>query len=460
MGRITKLESTKQTNTSTSYSVKQKNPRNIFSLYTSEFSSLDTTKIKFYLESARKGVNFWKALLFDEIRRRDSHIGAVCQTRKLSVAACPFELVTEDDKAKEFIQDVFKQFNILNFISDIVEASVQGVSLFEINYEYRESLGTVPTDIVLIPNHLVLYDENIDEYKLLNIETADYFNIRAASANSLQDSIDVNQFPQINIDPLKLIEVHSFDGNSRNGLQNGCIDSLLWIYFFKSYGIKDWATYIERYSIPLRMGKYDPMMGTAEKNSLLDAVKNIGHNAYAVFPNTAEIQFLTDTGKGNSNELFGKFIEHWNEQVSIRVLGQTLTTKMEGTGSYAAAKVHDNVRKDIMNSDMKLVELTVNNLIRRIIDLNFATSEYPVFKFTEAENLDYLKIKSEIYMNLKNIGITISPESIKEEFEIEIVETPEPAKQNKFSEDTEKEADDEIEKLINEIWHTQQKKTS
>lgn len=458
MARISKLETTNKINNS--YTVKQKNPRNIYSLYTEEFSSLDSIKIKFYLESARKGVNFWKALLFEEIRRRDSHIGAVCQTRKLSVSACPYELISEDEAIKEFIENVFKNFNILNFISDIVEASIQGVSLFEINYKYVAELGSVPTDIVLIPNHLVLYDEDLDEYKLLNIETADYFNIRAASANSLQDSIDVNQFPRIDIDPLKLIEVHSFDGNSRNGLQNGCIDSLIWTYFFKSYGIKDWATYIERYAIPLRMGKYDPMMGTAEKNSLTEAVKNIGNNSYAVYPNTAEIDFLTDTGKGNSTELFGKYIDYWNEQVSIRLLGQTLTTKMEGSGSYAAAKIHDNVRHDIKNSDMKLVELTINDLIKRIIDLNFASvKEYPKFQFTEAENLEYLKTKSEIYNNLKNIGVLVSAETIKDEFGIEIEEQPS-TPESKFSEKSEKEADDEIEKIINEIWHTPQKKKS
>lgn len=463
MARISKLQTSapeKAQERKDSYSVKQKNPRGIYNLYTDEFSSLDSNQVKFYLESARKGVNFWKALLFDEIRRRDTHIGAVCQTRKLSVAACPFEINCEDEKSKEFIERTFDSFNMLNFISDIVESSIQGVSLFEINYSYVDKLGTVPTDIVLIPNSIVLYDEDTDEYKLLNSEATDYFNIRAASANSLQDSIDVNQFPQIDIDPLKLIEVHSFDGNSRNGLQNGCIDSLIWTYFFKSYGMKDWASYIERYAIPLRLGKYDPMMGTAEKNSLIDAVKNIGHNSYAVYPNTAEINFLTDSGKGNSSELFGKYIEYWNEQVSIRVLGQTLTTKMEGSGSYAAAKVHDNVRKDIMNSDMKLVEITVNNLIRRVLDLNFAkVEEYPEFKFTESENLEYQEKKSKIYLDLKTLGVNISADKISEDFGIEEsdIETEPVKPEPKFSE---KEAEDEIDKIINDIWRTQQQPTS
>lgn len=434
-----------------SYTVSQKNPRNMYSMYTSEFSSLDADKIKFYLESARKGVNFWKSLLFEEIRRRDSHIGAVCQTRKLSVLTSAYEINCEDDKQKEFIETVLKQFNVLNFITDIVESSIQGLSIFEINYDYRQGLGTVPTDICLIPNHLVMFNDNENQYKIMNIDLTDYSKIRAVSANSVQDSIDVNQLPQVDLNPLKLLEVHSFDGNSNNGLLNGCIDTLIWIYFFKSYGIKDWASYIERYAMPLRVGKYDPMMGSTEKNTLIDAVKNIAHNSYAVYPNTAEIDFISDQGKGNSSELFGKYTEYWNEQISIRVLGQTLTTKMEGSGSYAAAKVHDNVRKDIMTSDLKNVELVMNQLIRRVMNLNFqGIKEYPEFKFTESANLDYQITKSEIYKNLQDIGITVNPELIAEEFEIDIAPVAEPVKE-KFSD----EADDEIDNLINEIWKKQ-----
>lgn len=438
-----------------SYTVSQKNPRNMYSMYTSEFSSLDADKIKFYLESARKGVNFWKSLLFDEIRRRDSHIGAVCQTRKLSVLTSAYEINAEDEKQKQFIEDALKQFNVLNFITDIVESSIQGLSIFEINYDYREGLGTVPTDICLIPNHLVMFDDNANQYKIMNIDQTDYTQIRVVSANSIQDSIDVNQLPQVDLNPLKILEVHSFDGNSNNGLLNGCIDTLIWIYLFKSYGIKDWASYIERYAMPLRVGKYDPMMGSVEKNTLIDAVKNIAHNSYAVYPNTASIDFVSDTGKGNSSELFGKYTEYWNEQISIRVLGQTLTTKMEGSGSYAAAKVHDNVRKDIMASDLKNVELVMNQLIKRLIDLNFmGVKEYPVFQFTESANLDYQKTKSEIYKNLNDIGITIDRELIAEEFEIEIAE-PVTKEEPKFSEESAKEADDEIQTLIDEIWKKQ-----
>ncbi len=460
--QITPMPQSKETLT-----VSQKQPRSIYSLYTSEFSSLDAERVKSYLESARKGLNFWKALLFDEIRRRDAHIGAVCQTRKLAVAAAPFEIECEDEKLKEYIETIFDKFNFVNFITDCVEASIQGMSLFEINYSPDPVLGAVPDTITLIPNHLVMYDENLDEYKLMDIERADYWSLRAVASNTANDSIPVSLIPQVSVDPLKLLECHAFDGNSRNGLLNGCIDSLIWMYFFKSYGIKDWATYLERYATPTRIGKYDDMAGVnpVDKASFLNAVKEVGHNSYCVIPKSFDIDFLTDQGKGSSSDLYTRYIEYFNEQASIRVLGQTLTTNVGDVGSYAAAKVHDNVRQDILKSDMKLVEATVNSLIRRIVNMNMTSvQEYPVFCFTESENIDYQKAKLEIFKGLKELGYAMPQDTIEEVFEVELEEAPEqpeqpeqPPAEPEFSE---KEADDEIQKLIEEIWRTQPKQTS
>lgn len=476
MAKISKLQPTQSRKMQES-TVSQKNPRNIYNLYTSTFSQLTADNVKQYLETARRGLNFEKSLLFDEIRRRDSHIGAVCQTRKLAVAACPFKVTSEDTAMQEYCDKLFKRFNAVNFVTDIVEASIQGVSVFEINYLIDPELGAIPGEVILLPNHLIMYDENADEYKILDIEKTDYWQLRTVSANTITDTIPIDSLPQVTIDPLKLLQCHAFDGNSRNGLQNGCIDALMWLYFFKSYGIKDWATYLERYATPTRIGKYDDMNGInpADRASFTSAVQNIGHNAYAVIPKSFEIDFLTDQGKGSSSDLYTRYIDYFNEQASIRVLGQTLTTKMEGTGSYAAAKVHENVRQDILFSDMKLVEMTVNDLLRRTIDLNFASvKEYPVFEFIEAENLEYMKAKSEIYTALSGLGFKPTAEQIEQEFGIEAIAeakkkvdkvkketTADPEDiESKDADFSEQDADDEIKKLIEEIWHTQSRQTS
>jgi phage gp29-like protein len=70
--------------------------------------------------------------------------------------------------------------------------------------------------------------------------------------------------------------------------------------------------------------------------------------------------------------LYERFCEYLDRQVSKAVLGQTLTTELpRGSGSRAAAQVHDAVRRDILASDARrLGDTLTRDLIKPIVDLN------------------------------------------------------------------------------------------
>jgi phage gp29-like protein len=404
-----------------SHIVEVENPRNIYSLYTEEFSNLSAEKVKYYLESARKGINFWKSLLFEEIRRRDNRIGAVCQTRKLALAGKEWGLEYPDRSVEDGIIKEMKAnlsgINITNFITDIIEAQIQGVSTFEINYKYSSGRITVD-EVVYLPNHILMYDDVEDKYYYLSKDKADSLTMRSATANSVQDRVDVRQYAIKDefIDPLKILEVHSFDGNAANGFMNGCIDSIIWSYLFKNYGVKDWAIFLEKFATPSIIGKFDPLMNKEDRNTLYNAVKNYGNLFKAIIPNSADILVQSDANKQSSSDIYLSYVEWWNEEITIRVLGQNLTTQIS-EGSRAAAQVHDKVRGDILKSDMKLVEMTINELIKRLIDLNYpSVKAYPEFRFVEDEDLSYKDSKAKIYQTLFSMGHVVSAEQIEREF--------------------------------------------
>lgn len=410
-----------------SHTVKIENPRNIYNLYSEEFSNLSAENIKYYLESARKGVNFWKSLLFEEIRRRDNRIGAVCQTRKLALAGKEWTIeYPEEAKEDDILKNVkynFSNLNITNLITDILEAQIQGVSTFEINYELEAGKIKIES-VVYLPNHILLYDDIDDRYYYLSKEKADAFQMRYATSNSLEDRIDVKKYaiPDEFIDPFKILEVHSFDGNAQNGFMNGCIDSIIWSYLFKSYGVKDWAIFLEKFATPSVIGKFDPLMNKEDRNTLYNAVKNYGNLFKAIIPNSADIQIQSDANKQSSSDIYLSYVEWWNEEITIRVLGQNLTTQI-AEGSRAAAQVHDKVRDDILKSDMKLVEMTINELIRRVININYSSLKvYPEFRFVEGEDLSYKESKAKIYQVLFSMGYTVEQEQIEREFEVTISE--------------------------------------
>jgi phage gp29-like protein len=431
--------------------IKVENPRHAWGLYTNEFADLTPTYLKSVFEDARKGLNFKRSLLFEDVRRKDLRIGGVCQTRKFAVSKKAWEIKYDEDSSLgeterlaniRFIEDNFRRVKFTNFITDIVEAQIQGVSTFEINYEPIDGKVMLKS-IDYIPNHILLYDDLTDMYMYIDPAKADLFLIRTLSANTIQDRIDVRQLSIDNISPLKILEVYALDGNAQNGFQNGCEDALIWAYFLKNYGLKDFSTYIERLGIPGIIGKYDPLMNDEEQAAFFDAVRSWGRNFKLAIPNTSDIQFMNDQNKGATGNLFLDYVNFWNDEISIRVLGQTLTTQVGSTGSFAAAKVHETVRNDIVVSDMLLVKEAVNEIIRRVLSLNNSNlKEFPELHWKEEIDVDYQKARSEIFMNIKNSGYIVKKENIESEFGVEVEEYVPPASPNsffsikKFSKDT------------------------
>lgn len=413
---------------SSEYELKKENVKNAYNLYTSEFSALTPDNIKYYLENARKGVNFWKSLLFEEIRRRDLRVGAVCQTRKLGVANKEWEVEypeasklgqTDQETNIAFVKKNFEQIDFTNLITDIVEAQIQGVSTFEILYKVYGSMVCLK-EVCYIPNHLLLYDDLSDMYAFLDYQDADVSKLRTMGVTS-SDRIDLSRLKKLELDDSKRIEVHSFDGNAQNGFMNGCIDSLIWAYLFKNYGLKDWAIYIERFATPAVIGKYPPLMNKVDRANFFEAVRNFGNNYSATIPDSAAIELLKDLGQASSANLFERYVNYWDKNISIRVLGQSLTTDIGNVGSKAASQTHDQVRHDIIVADMLLVKKTINNIIRKIFDLNFeSVREYPVFKFKEEKNVEYKLKQSRVIQNLNSAGWRVTKDEIENEFGFEV----------------------------------------
>lgn len=356
------------------------NIQNIYSLYTSEFANLNISNLKYYLESSRKGLNFWKSLLFEYIRRIDLRISAVCQTRKLCVLGRDYSIECSDASIKKFSEEVLQNISGLeNLFTDIVESSIQGLSIFEINYKLCND-NIFIDNLRRIQNHLIVYDDLSGQYFVLDAMKTSAVNLRLA-AGAITDRVDVTTLPLLDIPGEKILEVHSFDGDNPNGFLNGCIDSIVLGYFFKSYSLKDWHIFIEKFASPTVIGKYSTL-NQHDKNSLMLAIQNLKNSASAVIPDEADIIFRGDENKGEGSAVFNSNIDFWNNEITIRVLGQNLTTSLDGNGSYAAAKIHNVVREDIIKSDLCLIENTMNSLLKKVTDLNFSeVKTYPKFIF-------------------------------------------------------------------------------
>lgn len=168
---------------------------------------------------------------------------------------------------------------------------------------------------------------------------------------------------------------------------------LTWPFLFKNYGIRDLAELLEIFGIPIRLGKYPVGSTKEEKNTLLQALVNMGHNSAGIIPDGMEVEFKEAAAASHIPHL--SLVEWCERSMSKAILGGTLTSQADGKSSTnALGNVHNEVRTDLRNGDIKLVANTLKrDLLYPLLALNGRAPVDPrrtpsiVFDTQEAEDL-------------------------------------------------------------------------
>jgi len=427
--------------------VPDENPRNLWGIFDGDFTNPTPELLKYYLECSRKGFNFWIGLFFNFIRQRDLFIKSVCQTRKLPITAKEFVIEGDNEEHNKFYEtNITSKKWFLQFIADCVEANIAGLSIFEINYTI-EALKVVIENIKLIPNELTLYHDKLAKYLFLDIQNNDGNVLKTIGINANEDRIDFTRLKIIDLDDTKKLEVHALDGSAGNGLRNGFIDGLIWSFLRKNYAKKDFAMFLEKWADPPIDVAYENYLGEEGRKNAKKAAENYGVSKYAVHSKDIEFNIKDEAQKSATGDLFMSYINDEKEDISIAILGQTLTTKIGDKGSYAAADVHDRVRKDLQLADMIIVTLAVNELIERLHKMNFPGTEAPRFKFVSQVDMEFMKAIAVVVRDLRVAGFKVVADEISKTLGMTLIETTPvggAADPNmKGAEDTTEPADDE-----------------
>ena len=166
------------------------------------------------------------------------------------------------------------------------------------------------------------------------------------------------------------------------------LSRLYWAWLFRVNGWKYWAKNLERAGTPF-------LKGTAPNETLPDGTTAMDYlstvlnaavsNATLALPENWNAEFLSAQQTGATFEQFENAILKRIQKV---ILGQTLTSDVGKTGSFAAAKVHENVLSDRKMADIRLVTKTVQNLVNALHILNGFTGEPPTFVLEDNTGLE------------------------------------------------------------------------
>lgn len=324
--------------------------------------------------------------LAEEMEEKDLHYAGIIGTRKRQVAQLEISVIpASDDKTDIDNADVIRNWldrdEIEDELFDILDSVGKGYSATEIMWDTSEGQWE-PTRLEWRDPRWFRYDPD------------DGTTLRLVGEGGQLEPLA----------PYKFIR-HRTKAKSGLPIRGGLARGAAWAYLFKNFDVRDWIIFAERYGHPLRVGKYGANATKEEKEILLRAVSDIASDAACIIPQGMELEFIEAKISGNL-DLFEKLANWIDRQVAIYVLGQNLTSQVDG-GSRAAATVHEGVKDDIERADSRDLSATLNrDLAHPMIDLNRGPQKrYPKIRVGRPDEINveqYIDgVKTLVPMGLK-----------------------------------------------------------
>ena len=339
--------------------------------------------------------------LAELMEERDLHYLGCLQTRKrqvgqIDVTIEPTSDAAEDVRDADLAREAVERAVGEDERIDLLDAIGKSYSVAEIIWETSERQW--------MPRRL--------EWRL-----PQWFDFDRMSGRRLQRRGDDGAW--VPLEPWKFV-THIVQAKAGLPIRGGLARIAAWSWMFKSYTLRDWVRFVEAYGQPLRLGKYDKASTPDDKAVLFKAVRQIGADMAAIVPEEMSIEFPGWTSVQGRSDLYKSMVGYIDAQISIAVLGQTLTTQPGDSGSYALGAVHNLVREDIERSDgRQLAETLRRDLVIPVVTLNHGPRRrYPTVSIRRVASPD-LKLLAEALAKLVPLGLRVRSDQVRTWFDLE-----------------------------------------
>lgn len=195
-----------------------------------------------------------------------------------------------------------------------------------------------------------------------------------------------------------------------NPLGEALLSRLYWVWFFKTSGFKFWAKFVEKFGLPILVGK------TAGKTTdMRDALLRAHASSVIALSGTDSVEIQTANTNGNASQTFEVFDKNLERRIQKVILGQTLTSGTDGSGSRALGDVHLEVQNSKYKADVRMIMPTIQAIINALCDLNGWERHRVIIG--EEKSLEEPKADRDV--KLKNAGAVLTPQYFKREYGLE-----------------------------------------
>ena len=294
----------------------------------------------------------------------DSHLYAVIQSRKSGTLSKEWELDQYDSEQSiyDFVEVVLNNLDIHDCIRSILDAPLFGFQPIEIIWEV--------IDGKLIP---VKLNKRPRQYFKFDVDNNLVF-------------IDDNGSTEIT--PNDKFLIPRYEASRDNPYGTPLLSKCYWSIVLKNDARKSWSVFIEKFGMPWVKTLYKSQRYQSQEDvdALLDRIYSYSADSMFALPDDVELDLINGT-QTSSSEIYNAFINKCMEDVSEVILGHTSATTST-PGKLGNENMAQSVVDRIIESDMILVESTFNTLIKKIVDLNFNTNQYPYFRLVEEQDIN------------------------------------------------------------------------
>ncbi len=333
-------------------------------------AGLTPSRLSAILKEADNGSLSTAMELFEQMEEKDAHLFSIANTRRLALTGLDWQVVSaaevrdgidrgRAEEAAAYCREVLSDMETFDEVLQHLSLAIgRNIAISEIVWDLVGG-ELRPVDLAPVDFTRIVFDD-LDRPRILTAEAP-------------QDGVELS--------PNKFIvhTPHSVSGHPQRG---GLLRVTAMAYLAKNLSLKDWMIFAEVFGMPVRIARYEATATDDEKRELLNMLESLGSNAAGIFSRAVDLQII-EANRGTSGPPYERLMDFLNREMSKAWLGQTLTTDIAGqSGSVAASRVHEEVRKDILADDIRKEGRTIRrDLLGPIARLRFGP-DAPVPFFT------------------------------------------------------------------------------
>ncbi len=185
-----------------------------------------------------------------------------------------------------------------------------------------------------------------------------------------------------------------------------------WPVTMKTFNVKKFISFIEKYGSPFALGKVLPSTGDAKVSAMLSMLRKLIQGGAGVVDNDSSVE-IVDAAKTSSANVYNDFIRYCNEEMSKAILGHTAAASST-PGKLGNESGMIGVRDDLAMMDRRIVEQVINTYIQWVVDINWGDKKYPKFELYTEQEVDLNLAQRDAA--LSGIGVKFTPDYFKDAY--------------------------------------------